>query len=128
MYGRPRGPSVGGVFDLGKPMMWGEPGEGVGGDGRFQLPAGTVTFLLSDIEGSTRLWESCPEAMAQAVPESYAIIGEAIATHGGVRPLEQGEGDSVVGAFSRASDAVAAALEAQRRLQTHEWPGGAAVR
>ena len=83
---------------------------------RSCFPAGTVTFLLSDIEGSTRLWERDPEAMGVAIPAHYAMLAEAIARHGGVRPVEQGEGDSVVAAFSRASDAVAAALDAQRAL------------
>ena len=62
----------------------------------FELPAGTVTFLLSDIEGSTRLWESDPEAMARAVATHYALLSDAVGRHGGVRPVEQGEGDSVV--------------------------------
>lgn len=89
----------------------------------FALPAGTVTFLLSDIEGSTRLWEAHPDAMRAAVPEHYEILADAVARHDGVRPVEQGEGDSVVGAFSRASDALAAALEAQRALLARSWPG-----
>ena len=93
----------------------------------LQLPAGTVTFLLTDIEGSTRLWESAAEAMAMAVPRSYVLIEQAIGRHGGVRPVEQGEGDSVVGAFARASDAVAAALAAQRALRGETWPGGLEV-
>jgi predicted ATPase/class 3 adenylate cyclase/DNA-binding CsgD family transcriptional regulator len=92
------------------------------------LPAGTVTFLLSDIEGSSRLWETEPEAMAQMVPAVYAILDEAVAGHGGVRPVEQGEGDSVVGAFARASDAVGAALEGQLALHRQVWPGGIDVR
>ena len=54
----------------------------------------------------------------------YEILEEAIAAHGGVRPVEQGEGDSVVGAFSRASDAVAAAVTAQRLLGAERWPDG----
>jgi len=95
---------------------------------RLHLPAGTVTFLLSDIERSTRLWEAAPEAMARAVPLHYAILSEAIARRGGVRPVEQGEGDSLVGAFSRASDAVAAAHDAQRELLAHVWPDGAELR
>jgi predicted ATPase/class 3 adenylate cyclase/DNA-binding CsgD family transcriptional regulator len=81
------------------------------------LPTGTVTFLLTDIEGSTRLWESTPDEMTSAVPRHYEILDRAIARHGGARPLEQGEGDSVVAAFSTASDAVAAALDVQRLLQ-----------
>lgn len=70
-----------------------------------------MTFLLSDIEGSTRLWSAHPDVMGAAVAASYAILDRAIAAHEGVRPIEQGEGDSVVGAFSRASSALAAALE-----------------
>jgi predicted ATPase/class 3 adenylate cyclase/DNA-binding CsgD family transcriptional regulator len=112
------------------PLMWGEPPAGADLDAgpRFHLPAGTVTFLLSDIEGSTRLWATHPEAMGEAVAQSYAILDGAIGSHEGVRPIEQGEGDSVVGAFSRASAALAAALQAQRELHAHAWPGGIALR
>src|SRR5262249_51399744 len=96
--------------------------------GSFSLPGGTVTFLLSDIEGSTRLWAHAPEAAGQAVADTYAILDAAIVQHAGVRPVEQGEGDSVVGAFSRASDAVSAALQAQLELQRHQWPDGMQLR
>ena len=75
------------------------------------LPTGTVTFLMTDIEGSTRAWSRETDAMPAAVSRHYEILEEAIAAHGGVRPVEQGEGDSVVAAFSRASDAVAAGRE-----------------
>lgn len=107
--------------------MWGQSvgSERLGWEGRFLLPAGTVTFLLSDIEG-TRLCEQPPEGVA--VADTYAILDGAIARHGGVRPLERGEGDTVVAAFSRASDAVGAALEAQGELRVHGWPGGVVVR
>ncbi len=111
---------------LGRPLIWGDV-EG-SQTATFALPAGTVTFLLSDIEGSTRLWQDEPEAMAHAVPEHYALLEEAVALHGGVRPVEQGEGDSIVVAFSRGSDAVAAALEIQRRMGAHAWPEGPALR
>ena len=79
-----------------------------------ELPTGTVTFLLTDIEGSTKLWEAGADEAAVSVARHYELLDAAIALHGGVRPVEQGEGDSVVGAFSRASDAVAAALDVQR--------------
>ena len=92
------------------------------------MPTGTVTFLLSDVEGSTRRWQEAPDAMAVAVPRHYELLDEAIAAHGGVRPVEQGEGDSVVGAFSQASDAVAAAVAAQRAFATEPWPEGAELR
>ncbi|MGH4010528.1 MAG: LuxR C-terminal-related transcriptional regulator [Pseudonocardiaceae bacterium] len=94
----------------------------------FRLPVGTVTFMLTDVEGSTRLWESAPEAMGVAVARHYELLDEAISLHGGVRPLEQGEGDSVVAAFARASDAVAAALDVQRAFRAEGWPEGASLR
>jgi predicted ATPase/class 3 adenylate cyclase/DNA-binding CsgD family transcriptional regulator len=77
------------------------------------LPTGTVTLLLADVEGSTRLWESQPEEMADAVAQLDRTVLEVIVAHDGVRPVEQGEGDSFVVAFARASDAVACALQLQ---------------
>ena len=78
------------------------------------LPTGTVTLLLADVEGSTRLWETQPEQMTAAMARMNQVVSETIASHDGVRPVEQGEGDSFVAAFARASDAVACALELQR--------------
>jgi len=78
------------------------------------LPTGTVTLLLADVEGSTRLWETQPEEMMAAIARLDCIVCEVIAAHDGVRPVEQGEGDSFVVAFGRASDAVACALALQR--------------
>ncbi|MGB8386858.1 ATP-binding protein, partial [Mycobacterium sp.] len=78
------------------------------------LPTGTVTLLLADVEGSTRLWEAQPEQMTAAFARLDHELSDLVATHGGVRPVEQGEGDSFVVAFARASDAVAAALQLQR--------------
>lgn len=78
------------------------------------LPTGTVTLLLADVERSTQLWESQPEAMATAVAKLDHLVGTVIVDHAGARPVEQGEGDSFVAAFARASDAVACALELQR--------------
>ena len=96
--------------------------------GATSLPTGTVTFLLTDIAGSTRGWETDSEAMAQAVRRHYEIVGDAVARNGGVRPVEQGEGDSVVAAFERASDAVAGALDAQRALTAEPWPTAEPIR
>ncbi len=78
------------------------------------LPTGTVTLLLADVEGSTRLWETKPEQMSAALAVLNRTVDETVTAHGGVRPLEQGEGDSFVTAFARASDAVACALALQR--------------
>jgi predicted ATPase/class 3 adenylate cyclase/DNA-binding NarL/FixJ family response regulator len=79
-----------------------------------ELPTGTVTLLLADVEGSTRLWQAQPELMTAAVARLDTTLSKAVAAHHGVRPVEQGEGDSFVIAFARAADAVACALELQR--------------
>src|SRR6195952_6159602 len=79
-----------------------------------ELPTGTVTLLLADVEGSTRLWETQPDEMTAAVARLDQAIAAVVTAHDGVRPVEQGEGDSFVIAFTRAVDAVACALELQR--------------
>jgi len=79
-----------------------------------ELPTGTVTLLLADVEGSTRLWETQPDEMTVAVARLDQVLTDVVAGHDGVRPVEQGEGDSFVIAFARASDAVACALDLQR--------------
>nr|WP_246398197.1 LuxR C-terminal-related transcriptional regulator [Mycobacterium vicinigordonae] len=78
-----------------------------------ELPTGTVTLLLADVEGSTALWQSCPADMTGAVARLDTTLARLVDDHHGVRAVEQGEGDSFVIAFSRASDAVACALALQ---------------
>ncbi|OBJ51034.1 transcriptional regulator [Mycobacterium asiaticum] len=82
--------------------------------GVHELPTGTVTLLLADIESSTRLWETRPEEAAAAVARLDRTLSDLVSTHHGVRPIDQGEGDSFVVAFNRAGDAVACALALQR--------------
>ncbi len=77
-------------------------------------PSGTVTFLFTDIEDSTRLWESDPGGMAQAVRAHDAIVRSAIERHGGHVFATGGDGFSA--AFSSAVDAVSAAVESQQEL------------
>jgi class 3 adenylate cyclase len=72
-----------------------------------------VTLLLADVEGSTRLWETQPEKMSAAIRRLNHVVSDVIAAHDGLRPVDQGDGDSFVAAFARASDAVAAALQLQ---------------
>jgi predicted ATPase/class 3 adenylate cyclase/DNA-binding CsgD family transcriptional regulator len=104
-------------------LSWSDPAvTGALDPGAFSLPIGTVTFLLTDIEDSTRHWQRSPESMGAAVARVYALLDDAISAHGGVRPVEQGEGDSVVAAFSRASDALLAARAAQVALHAESWP------
>ena len=78
------------------------------------LPTGTVTLLLADVEGSTRLWQTAPDDMADAVARLDRALSRIVPELGGVRPVEQGEGDSFVVAFTSAADAVACALDIQR--------------
>jgi predicted ATPase/DNA-binding CsgD family transcriptional regulator len=92
------------------------------------LPTGTVTFLLTDVERSTALWETAPDDAELAIERQHELIVAAVVSHGGVQPEEQGEGDSLVAAFGSASDAVAAALDAQRALGAEAWPGGLATK
>jgi class 3 adenylate cyclase len=116
-----------GLRGLGRPLLV-ERGVSEAEVRAFSLPIGTVSFLMTDVESSTRRWEVAPEAMAVAVSRHYALLEREIARHNGVRPVEQGEGDSVVGAFSRASDAVATALSAQLAFAAESWPAGADLR
>jgi predicted ATPase/class 3 adenylate cyclase len=85
-------------------------------------PSGTVTFLLTDVEGSTVLWEQHPEAMRIALARHDALLTAGIEAHGGVVVKSRGEGDSVFAVFSRASDAMAAAADLQRALHAEAWP------
>jgi predicted ATPase/class 3 adenylate cyclase len=95
---------------------------------RTVRPTGTVTFVLSDIEGSTRLWENEPEAMERAIGRHGAIVGEAIERHGGTLVRERGEGDSTFSVFAHAPAAVRAALDLQRALVGERWEPGVELR
>jgi predicted ATPase/class 3 adenylate cyclase/DNA-binding CsgD family transcriptional regulator len=86
------------------------------------FPTGTVTFLMSDVEGSTRLWEAGEDLAGAAITRHYQLLHSVIAQHRGFLPLEQGEGDSVVGVFAAASDAVEAAFEILRAIEEESWP------
>ena len=83
-------------------------------DAQQLLPTGTVTLLLADIEGSTRLWETQPDRMAAALATMDRVLAELVYLTNGVRPVAQGEGDSFVVAFTGADDAVACALAIQQ--------------
>jgi class 3 adenylate cyclase len=91
------------------------------------LHAGTVTFAFTDIEGSTRLLQELGDDAYGAVSRDHRrIIREAFGSAGG-REIDT-QGDAFFFSFARARDAVAAAVDAQRRLRDHEWPGGREVR
>ncbi len=80
------------------------------------LPTGTITFLFTDIEGSTRLWEEHPERMRLALGRHDALLRAAVETHHG--EIFKTMGDAVFAAFATPSDALKAALEAQQALRS----------
>ena len=91
-----------------------------------ELPTGTITFLFSDIEGSTRLLARSRERYADALADHPAVLGAAFAEHAG-REIDTA-GDGFFVASARASDAIAAALAAQRGLARRRWPEDLPVR
>src|SRR5262245_34056750 len=84
-----------------------------------QLPSGTVTFLFTDIEGSTRLFQQHPEAMKLAMVRHGALLEGAIARYRG--QVFHVVGDGFCSVFEHAPDALAAALEAQRAIYRESW-------
>ena len=91
------------------------------------LPSGTVTFLFSDVEGSTELLKRLgDDGYAQVLEEHRRLLRAAFASRDGQEIDTQG--DAFFYSFPRARDAVAAAVEAQRALASAEWPDGTAVR
>ncbi len=91
-----------------------------------ELRVGTVTFLFTDIEGSTRLASRLRERYGEVLADHQRLLREAFAEAGGQEIDTQG--DSFFVAFARAKDAVAAAIAAQRALAAHAWPADLAVR
>jgi len=85
------------------------------------LPDGVVTFLFTDVEGSTRLWEDAPDVMMRALEQHDAVIDAAVDAHNGVSVKPRGEGDSRFIVFPAAADAVAAVAEMQSGLAAVEW-------
>jgi predicted ATPase/class 3 adenylate cyclase/DNA-binding SARP family transcriptional activator/tetratricopeptide (TPR) repeat protein len=88
-------------------------------------PAGTVTFLFTDIEGSTVMWDHSQPAMTEAVARHDRLITGAIEQRGGY--VFASGGDGFAAAFPSASDAAAAAVDAQRKLAAQEWPADARI-
>ena len=88
------------------------------------LPTGVVTFLLTDIEGSTQLWEVNEEAMAAALLRHDRLLDELARAGGGTVIKSKGEGDAVLAVFARASAAAQTAVAMQRTLAAEAWPAG----
>jgi class 3 adenylate cyclase len=90
------------------------------------VPSGTLTFLITDIEGSTRLWESAPEVMPAALASHDSILRTATEPCAGY--VFATGGDGFAAAFARAGDARDAAVAAQAGLAAQEWPAAAPLR
>ena len=88
------------------------------------LPSGVVTFVLTDIQGSSGMWEADFHAMAAALEEHDGLVARIAEAHDGSLLKTKGEGDSTLTVFPRASDAVAAAAELHTLLAEVEWPLG----
>jgi predicted ATPase/class 3 adenylate cyclase len=85
-----------------------------------ELPTGTVTFLFTDIEGSTRLWEEHSEAMRHALARHDEILRDAVTSNGG--HVVKTTGDGIYAVFGTAHDALAATVDGQRAITAESWP------
>jgi predicted ATPase/class 3 adenylate cyclase/DNA-binding CsgD family transcriptional regulator len=92
------------------------------------LPDAAITFVLGDIEGSSRLWEKHHAAMPAVIARLGAIVDDEVAVQGGSRPLEQGEGDSFVASFELPAAAIEFALRLQLAIAAETWDDGIELR
>src|SRR5579884_3595613 len=90
------------------------------------LPAGTTTLLFTDIEGSTRLLQQLGKQYAEVLPASRQLLRAIFQQHNGHEVDTQGDAFFIV--FTRATDAISAAVAAQHALFNHTWPEGVALR
>ncbi len=90
------------------------------------LPTGTVTFLMTDIEGSTRLTASASAIFAGLLDQHFDILDRAVASNAGT--VVSSEGDALFAVFVSAREALAAAIDGQRGLANHEWPVEAPIK
>jgi predicted ATPase/class 3 adenylate cyclase len=90
------------------------------------LPTGTVTFLFTDIQGSTSLWQQYPDVMPAVIARHDALLAEIVETHAGT--VFRTVGDAVNAAFAKPEEAVSAAVAAQQALAAEPWPGGITIR
>jgi predicted ATPase/DNA-binding SARP family transcriptional activator len=93
-----------------------------------ELPAGTLTFLLTDVEGSTDRWEQDAAAMQPAMEVHDRVLARQISAHGGTQVESGREGDSVLAAFTKATDAISCAVDIQRELALETWPPASELR
>jgi len=92
-----------------------------------ELPTGLITYLFTDVQGSTPLWQQYPQEMRTVMSRHDSILASAVEGNEGMVVRPRGEGDSIFAVFPRASDAVNAAFLAQQVLQQETWPDGVAI-
>src|SRR5438105_1635453 len=83
------------------------------------LPAGTVTFLFTDIEGSTRMLQEHPQDMGDALSRHHDLLRDAVEANHGI--VFETLGDGVYASFTRAADGLAAAIDGQRLVRREDW-------
>jgi class 3 adenylate cyclase len=93
-----------------------------------ELLTGTVTFLFTDIEGLTQVWEQHPHATRLALARHHSLVAAGIEQHGGVVVKSQGDGDSVFPIFAPGTDALAAPAAVEQVLQAERWPAETPLR
>jgi predicted ATPase/DNA-binding SARP family transcriptional activator len=103
-------------------LVWAGEGSVATTSSPVALPSGVVTFLMTDIERSTALWEQDPTRMSEALARHDTIVADAIAAHGGVLLKTRGEGDSTFSVFAAVSEAAIAVIELQAALESESWP------
>ena len=91
------------------------------------LPTGTITYLFTDVEGSTPLWQQHPLEMRNVMARHDSLLTSAVEVNGGTVVRPRGEGDSIFAVFLRATDAVSAACAAQQFLLQETWAEGIAI-
>jgi len=101
--------------------------EGVLGGSR-PLPVGLVTLLMTDVAGSTRMWEERPDIAGAVMGRHESLIRACVDEAGGALIRSKGEGDSTFSAFADAGGAARAGVEIHRALGSEPWPDGAAIR
>lgn len=102
--------------------------DGRSGGTHRQLPMGAVTFLMTDVAGSTRMWEERPDIAGGVLERHEALIRTLVHEQGGVLMRGKREGDSTFSVFANPCGAVRAGVEIQRALQREPWPDGVDVR
>ena len=92
-----------------------------------ELPTGLITYLFTDVEGSTSLWQQHPQEMKNVMARHDSLLTSAFEASGGTVVRPRGEGDSIFAVFPRALDAVGAAHAALQLLLSETWPGSIAI-